>query len=65
MDWEKKLCAMLDAHQPNWFIDWADQQDLKDAMRDNRTDLRHRVAQRLFHRILNAAIEAGIVRAVE
>ena len=64
MNWQEKLMKQLDVDQPNWEIDWADQQDLRDHSRFH-FQLRDRVANRLFHRIINSAISAGIVMEVK
>ena len=61
------IMTMLDQHQPTWAFDWAMQEDLRtyafhlQAGHPAMEYLRDRIAQRLFHRIVNAALEAGVV----
>lgn len=61
-DWEK-LAAVFDWHQPGWFIKWADQEDLRAFASKmlNSKMLKERVAYDLFHPILHAALEAGLI----
>lgn len=64
---EQKLRQALDRDKPTWFIDWAEQRDFQDALRCERNMpldqfLKTRVISRLAHPIINAAIEAGIVK---
>lgn len=61
-DWEK-LAAVLDRHWPGWAIRWAEQNDLQElAFGEIKLDkLKERVANDLFHPILHAALEAGLI----
>ena len=78
MDWQEKLMKQLDNDQPRWYLDWASQGDMRDALqRAKRVDnvsyllrhdvdlLRRNVANHLFHRIIRAAIDAGIVTEIK
>lgn len=70
MDFIETLKTQLDQDQPRWWYDWATGDELRDFARDTlyhtsgeaQTRLRNHIAQRLFHRILNASLTAGIVR---
>jgi hypothetical protein len=64
ISWETKLAKVLDQHQRGWQLDWADPSDLLEIAKGNinSAQLKYRTGQRLFHRILHAALEAGIVR---
>lgn len=64
-DWEK-LAKVLDLHRPGWAIKWAEQHDLQDLARGEIKieTLKYRVALDLFHPILHAATEAGLVKPV-
>jgi hypothetical protein len=74
-NWTDKLSEQLDKDQPNWFIAWADQRDLVDSLTyaktfnkpvENQTKfLKERVSNRLFYRIMNSAITAGLVVEVD
>lgn len=64
------LIDRLNADQPHWFIDWADGQEMRHFALDiaagharsiAEARLQKAVAQRLFGRIINAAICCGIV----
>lgn len=60
-----KLKETLDQHVPGWYIEWADQTDLVHYARTHsELMLRTRVERKLFHAILHAAIEAGMVTEV-
>ena len=64
---EQRLMAQLDKDQPRWHFEWATHHELDRAVRmsksilDLEPILKKMVAQRLFHRILNAALSAGIM----
>lgn len=70
----EKIMAQLDKDRPRWFIEFADTTELaKFTMAVNpeskpfvidteKRRLKVRVAERLFMPIVNAAIEAGVVR---
>lgn len=71
-DWRETLIAQLDKDQSLWFIDWASQDDLRDfvyavakagrAIEVQVQMLKHRVSNRMFHRIINASLSAGLVK---
>lgn len=64
-NWISDMITALDKNQPRWFIEWANQQDLADRLTDPRFDdarLKGRVAMRLFHPIITAAISPRIVK---
>ena len=67
-DWQERLMAQLDRDRPDWFIEWASQEDFQGAAFFSRVPqdqfLRDRVSRRLFHAILHAALGAGIVTEV-
>lgn len=73
-DWSRKLQRQLDEDFPNWWIWWATQNELTDAValvrqtgdkasvaELQKEQLSRHVATRLFHIILHAAIGAGLV----
>jgi hypothetical protein len=71
--WMDVLKERLDKDQPHWYINWADQRELQSYAFEMKAgensewavkQLRASVANRLFHRILNAAEAAGIVKGV-
>ena len=63
------IIDQLDKDQPHWFIDWATGGELSDfaynaAKRDveyAQQRLKIQIAQRVFHRLLNAALVVGVV----
>ncbi len=59
---EEKLMAQLDRYQPNWWIDWADQQDLKDIQRGmaSQDTVRTRCIRKVWI-IFAAAQTAGLI----
>ena len=68
-DWQERLMAQLDRDKPSWYWDWAEKHDLSDVMSlgiaEQRAKLRQRIADRMFHTILHAALGAGIVTEVK
>lgn len=63
--WEK-LAEQLDRDKPRWWAEWANQDDLRDLAINPHTTVDHiraRVAMRIFHSVLNAAVAAGLVEA--
>lgn len=60
-DMNGKIIAELDKTNPNWWLDWADQQTLRDVARGGSVDSAKRYVARIFHPILHAALQAGIV----
>lgn len=66
-DWQAAMIAVLDNNRPRWWAEWADQQDLQDYAVNYASEdkLRTRIALRLFHPILHAALEAGVVAQSE
>ena len=69
MDHTQKLKDQLDKNVPTWFYDWATGEELRVFAREHMTrmattNLRNAVAQRLFHPILHASIEAGLMEEV-
>jgi hypothetical protein len=71
LDWQAQLVEQLDQDQPQWYIDWADQQALQQFARtvaESPTDLpsatralKWSTLHRMAHRILNCAISQKIV----
>jgi len=73
----EEISTQLDKDQPNWYIDWAIGSELEQYARDTvqaktrmgaevmiveaTRRLKNRVASRLFHRILNASLSAGVI----
>lgn len=69
MDDIERLTAQLDRDQPRWYIEWATGEELRAYVQETEyrpemasTKLRSAVSRRLFHRILNAALGAGILQ---
>ena len=64
---EQKLIAMLDAHQPNWHINWADQQSLQQLVTGMTTEASMKTfwIRRIGNTVLHAAFAAGIVKGAE
>lgn len=62
MDVTEALMAKLDVYQPNWWIDWADQQDLKDLQRGmvGQEEVRNCCIRRVWI-IFQAAQAAGLI----
>ena len=66
------IIDQLDKDQSHWFIDWATGGELADfaynaATRDveyAQQRLKMHIAQRVFHRLLNAALVVGVVAKV-
>ena len=66
----EKIMAQLDKDQPRWAIDWATERELREYVMFTERHgskillarLETQVAQRLMHRILNAALAASVVR---
>jgi len=69
-DEQTRRMEALDRSQPGWEIDWADQRELQTHLQETKSRLsrahadarlRVSVANRIFHRVLNAGIECGVV----
>ena len=70
-DWQRALVEQLDKDQPQWYIDWADQQALQQFARrvsefpqdlsDATRALKWSTFNRMALRILNCAISQKIV----
>ncbi len=71
-DFIEKMKTQLDQDQPRWWIDWATgpetQRFVSNTMYktagEAQTELRNSVANRLFHRVLNASIGAGLMEQI-
>lgn len=70
MDNIEKLMTQLDKDQPRWFIDWANERELRDVALSvdtgmpadrSMSKLRAAVGNRMLHRVVNAALGSGIV----
>lgn len=70
-DWTHTLMDQLDRDEPGWYMAWATGEEgtrtlgmlqgHKDVERA-QAQLKGMIARRLFHRVINAAISAGIVK---
>lgn len=71
MDNFTALVYQLDQDQPDWWIEWANEAERIDYMRDMTRApenavgrVKRRIFLRIFHRVLNASITAGLVTEV-
>lgn len=74
-DWQRRLVEQLDKDQPQWYIDWADQQSLQQFVRrvsefpqdiqDATRSLKWQTIHKMAHRILNCALSQNIVQQPE
>ena len=60
---DEKVARALDQSYKGWYIEWADHNDLVEFVRSEIkvTTLKERTAQRIVHRVLHAALLAGVV----
>jgi len=69
MDDLSKTIANLDKEEPNWFLDWATGDDLRDYARNSlnsseehaRKLLKNRLARRIFNRVIRSALQADLI----
>lgn len=67
-----KIIPQLDKDQPSWYIEWAVGDELADYASEIRynnpnalANLKSHIARRIFHRLLNAALSAGVIAEKE